>query len=63
MRLTIIGAPNSGKGTQGKLLAKRLGLFYLSTGSFFREYFQSNDSFYDYSKDQFNNGYYALMIL
>ena len=56
MRLTIIGAPNSGKGTQGKLLAQKLGLFYLSTGSFFREHFQSNTLFYDYTKYQFNNG-------
>src|SRR3989344_220334 len=56
MRLTIIGAPNSGKGTQGKLLAEKFGLFYLSTGGFFRDYFSENEAFHDYSKKQFDSG-------
>ena len=56
MRLTIIGAPNSGKGTQGKLLAEKFGLFYLSTGAFFRDYFSRNEVFHDYTKAQFYSG-------
>lgn len=56
MRLTIIGAPNSGKGTQGRKIAERLGLFYLSTGGFFRDYFTRNGIFHDYTKEQFDSG-------
>ncbi|HEU5317198.1 MAG TPA: AAA family ATPase, partial [Chloroflexota bacterium] len=31
MILTLLGAPGSGKGTQGRRLAERLGLAYLSS--------------------------------
>jgi adenylate kinase len=34
--LTLLGAPGSGKGTQGRRLAERLGLAYLSTGDLLR---------------------------
>jgi adenylate kinase len=38
VRLLILhGAPGSGKGTQAKLLAERLGLVHLSTGDILRE--------------------------
>ena len=36
MILTLIGAPGSGKGTQGRRLAERLGLAYLSSGDLLR---------------------------
>ncbi|HEX5796942.1 MAG TPA: nucleoside monophosphate kinase [Candidatus Saccharimonadales bacterium] len=36
--ILIMGLAGSGKGTQGKLLAKKLGYQYLSTGEFLREY-------------------------
>ncbi len=36
MYLMILGAPGSGKGTQGKLLAQRLGLPQISTGDLIR---------------------------
>ena len=37
MKLIILGAPGSGKGTQAKLLAKDLKLKHISTGDLFRE--------------------------
>ena len=36
MILTLLGAPGSGKGTQGRRLAERMGLAYLSTGDLLR---------------------------
>jgi adenylate kinase len=36
MRLVLLGAPGSGKGTQGALLAKRLGVPLVSTGELLR---------------------------
>src|SRR3954467_65280 len=35
-RLVLLGAPGTGKGTQAKLLAERLGACHLSTGDIFR---------------------------
>ncbi|EJW03532.1 hypothetical protein EDEG_02153 [Edhazardia aedis USNM 41457] len=37
MKLVIIGAPGSGKGTQAKLLSKRYNLKHISTGDLLRE--------------------------
>lgn len=37
MRIVLLGPPASGKGTQGRLIASRLGLNYLSTGALLRE--------------------------
>ncbi|HZM39536.1 MAG TPA: adenylate kinase [Acidimicrobiales bacterium] len=36
MRIVLLGAPGSGKGTQGPRLAERLGVPYLSTGDLLR---------------------------
>ena len=35
-RIVLLGAPGTGKGTQAKLLAQRLGACHLSTGELFR---------------------------
>ena len=37
LRVVLLGPPASGKGTQGRRLAARLGLGYLSTGALLRE--------------------------
>ena len=36
MRLVLVGAPGSGKGTQAELLVRRLGLKYIGTGDILR---------------------------
>ncbi|MGI6663215.1 MAG: adenylate kinase family protein [Bacillota bacterium] len=36
MRLVLLGAPGSGKGTQAKLLAAELGLLHVAPGDIFR---------------------------
>jgi adenylate kinase len=38
MRLLLIGAPGSGKGTQAELLAKRFGLVHISSGDLLRQH-------------------------
>ena len=38
LRVVLLGPPASGKGTQGRRLAERLGLGYLSTGALLREH-------------------------
>ena len=38
MNLVLLGAPGSGKGTQAEMLAEKLGLFYLQTGSLARDW-------------------------
>ncbi|MFT4176945.1 MAG: nucleoside monophosphate kinase [Luteolibacter sp.] len=40
-RMTLLGPPASGKGTQGRSLADRLGLDYLSTGALLREHVEN----------------------
>jgi adenylate kinase len=37
MRLLLIGAPGSGKGTQAELLAKRFGIAHISSGDLLRQ--------------------------
>lgn len=40
--LVITGAPGSGKGTQGRLLAEKYNLYYISTGSLLRREVKAN---------------------
>src|SRR5260370_28021237 len=38
MRLLLIGAPGSGKGTQAELLARRFGIAHISSGDLLRQH-------------------------
>ena len=38
MRLILMGPPGAGKGTQGKVLAENLGLYYIASGDLFRHH-------------------------
>lgn len=40
-RIVLLGPPASGKGTQGRMLAERLELGYLSTGALLREHVEN----------------------
>ena len=44
MRLLLIGAPGSGKGTQAELLAKRFGLTHISSGDLLRQHVREQTS-------------------
>lgn len=37
MNIILLGSPSSGKGTQGEMLSKRLGLYYFQTGKLSRD--------------------------
>jgi adenylate kinase len=44
MRLLLIGAPGSGKGTQATLLAERFGLAHISSGDLLRQHVRDQTS-------------------
>jgi adenylate kinase len=45
MRLLLIGAPGSGKGTQADLLAARFGIAHISSGDLLRQHVREQTSF------------------
>jgi len=48
MNLIILGPQGSGKGTQARLLAERLGLYYFEMGAFFRDLSKKNTEVRDF---------------
>lgn len=59
MRLLIMGAPGSGKGTQGKRLAAHLGIPTISTGTILREHVAKETPLGIQIKDDMDNGDYV----
>src|SRR5690349_22367203 len=45
MRLLLIGAPGSGKGTQAELLATRFGIAHISSGDLLRQHVREQTQF------------------
>ena len=45
MRLLLIGAPGSGKGTQAELLARRFGIAHISSGDLLRQHVRERTAF------------------
>ena len=41
MYIVLLGAPGSGKGTAGKILAQDLNLAHISTGQMFRDHMKN----------------------
>lgn len=54
--LVITGAPGSGKGTQGRLLAEKYNLYYISTGSLLRKEVKSNSEIGAVVKEAMDKG-------
>ncbi len=56
MRIALIGAPGSGKGTQSKLIAERYRVPHISTGELLRNAAESDASFPLEEKEAFESG-------
>lgn len=56
MKIVLIGAPASGKGTQSQLLSKEYGLVHISTGDLFREILSGNSPLRAEVESYVNNG-------
>ncbi len=56
MKIVLIGAPASGKGTQSELLSKEYGLVHISTGDLFREILSGNSPLRAEVESYVNNG-------
>jgi adenylate kinase len=56
MRLILLGAPGSGKGTQAKLLAERMGITHLSTGDILRAEVKNGTELGRKAKEYMNSG-------
>lgn len=59
IRLGIMGPVGSGKSTQAKLIAQKLGICYISTGAIFRQKAQEDDQVGKKFKHQLDNGLLA----
>ena len=56
MYLILLGPPGTGKGTQAKRIAERLGLLHIATGDMFREEVQQNSELGRLAKSYMDRG-------
>ena len=56
MRIALIGAPGSGKGTQARLLAERYRIAHISTGDLLREAAKTDNNFDQEARKVMNQG-------
>lgn len=56
MYLILLGPPGTGKGTQAKLVAERLGLAHIATGDMFREAVQQGSELGQRAKEYMDRG-------
>jgi len=56
MRIVLLGAPGSGKGTQAALISKKLGLPHISTGELLRDAVESGTELGNMAKEVMNRG-------
>lgn len=56
MYLVLLGPPGTGKGTQAKRIAERLGLLHIATGDMFREEVQQNSELGRLAKSYMDKG-------
>ncbi len=56
MYLILLGPPGTGKGTQAKRIAERLGLLHIATGDMFREAVQQNSELGRLAKSYMDRG-------
>jgi adenylate kinase len=54
--VVLLGAPGSGKGTQGVPLAERLGLVHVATGDMFREHLKAGTQLGQMAQSYMNRG-------
>ena len=56
MKLILLGAPGAGKGTQGELIAQKLGIPTISTGNMLREAMKNGTAVGEKAKYYMDNG-------
>jgi adenylate kinase len=56
MRLILLGAPGSGKGTMAAVLASRLGVAHISTGDLFRKHLDEGSELGNLAKSYMDQG-------
>ena len=56
MIIIMLGAPGTGKGTVGNLLAEKLGIPHISSGEIFRSYIKSDDEIGKQVKNYISEG-------
>lgn len=56
LNIGIFGAPGSGKGTQGKLISEKYGLYFISTGEILRQEIKNKTELGKIAEEYINQG-------